>query len=336
MPRLPDLASGFKALREIDLNAIRNQAEAPFHINIIGDAGAGKSTLITQLLSGPGEYNPLHLIPLSEQRFNIDPLIQPYSTAILMLDASQPEPSQAYQVFEKLRSHQVPLIVCYNKADLLLNARNLSTEAFRWFGSEIVLISAIDRNTVLRELVPALLRAYKGREVLLARNLPLLREPVSQKLIEDASFINATYSLATGLAEMNFLIDVPLNMADMLMITKNQALMAYKVSLAFGLPSDWKQTVPKLAAVVGGAFIWRLLARQLVGLIPAVGIIPKVAVSFAGTYAVGQAIYQWCSHNEKVNVGFLQSAYSQALKQGREIARSLLAKRQTQLQNKPA
>ncbi len=327
MPKLPDLISGLKALREIDLNAIRNQAEAPFHINIIGDAGVGKSTLVTQLLSGPGEQDPLRIIPLSEQRLDQNILTQPYSSVILMVDASQPDHSRERQVFEKLLSSQVPLIVAYNKADLLFNTQDLSTETLQWTGTEVVIISARDRNTVLQKLAPALLRAYKGREVLAARHLPLLREPVSQKLIEDTAFINAAYSLATGLAEIDVIVDLPLNMADMLMLTKNQALMAYKIALAYGLPSDWRQTIPKLATVVGSAFLWRLFARQLVGLIPGFGIVPKVAVSFAGTFAIGQGISQWCAHNEKVNPRLLRSTYQKAIEQGREVARSLMAKR---------
>jgi uncharacterized protein (DUF697 family)/signal recognition particle receptor subunit beta len=330
MPRLPDLISGFKTLREVDLNAIRSQAEAPFHIAVIGAAGVGKTTLINQLLAGPGVSDSFQLSPLSEQRLDQDPLIQPHSTVILMLDASQPDHAPKQPTLERLRLSHTPFIICYNKADLLPNSQSLSTEAFRGPGYETVAISALDRQTILQQLVPALLRIYKGREVQLARNLPFLRDTVSQKLIADTCFVNATYSLATGLAEINIFVDLPLNLADLVMLTKNQALMAYKISLACGLSADWRQTIPKLAAVVGGGFLWRTLARQLVGLIPAFGIIPKVAVSFAATYAVGQAIFQWCTHNEEVNPGLLRSAYNKALKEGREVARSLLAKRLAQ------
>ena len=96
--------------------------------------------------------------------------------------------------------------------------------------------------------------------------------------------------------------------------------------MAFDLPSDWRDTIPKLATVVGSAFLWRLTARQLVGLVPAFGIIPKVAVSYAGTYAVGQAIYQWCAYGEKVNPKVLKSIFAQALERGREVAGTLVAK----------
>jgi uncharacterized protein (DUF697 family) len=332
MTRLPDLASGFKALREIDLNSIRNQAEAPFHLAIIGNIGVGKSTLITQLLCGPGVRESLNPVPISEQRLDQELFIQPHSVVILMLDATQPEHLLERQVFERLRSDKVPIIIGYNKsAPLENNPPAIFAEALRWPGSEFIAITASDRQTLLLRLAPALLRIYKRREVLLARHVPMVREPVSRKLIEDTSFINASYSFASGLAEINIFFDLPLNIADMVMLTKNQALMAYKIALSFDLPSDWHETIPKLTAVVGTAFLWRLIARQLVGLIPVFGIIPNVAVSYAGTYTVGQAIYRWCANNEKVNPQTLRSAFNEALKRGREIARTLVTRNESGL-----
>jgi uncharacterized protein (DUF697 family) len=179
----------------------------------------------------------------------------------------------------------------------------------------------------MQNLVPAMLRIYKEREIVLARNLPLFREPVSRKLIEDTCFINAAYSLTSGLAGINLLLTVPLNITDMVVLTKNQTLMTYKIALAFDLPADWRQTIHKLATVVGTAFLWRTIARQLVGLVPVFGVVPKVAVAYAGTYAIGQAIYRWCANNEKVNPQTLKSFYFEALGRGREVARSIANRR---------
>lgn len=333
MPRLPDLASGFKTLREVDLKAIRNQAEEPFHIAIVGDAGAGKSTLINQLLSGPSTPEPALLRPISEHQLNQVIFVQAYSLVILLLDASQSSHLTERPILDKLRSYHVPIIICYNKIDLLQNTQAVSDDSLRWLGSDVIAISATDRDTVFQKLVPVMMRIYKGREIVLARHLPMLREPVSRKLIEDTCFINAAYSLASGLAEMNILLTVPFNAADMVVLTKNQALMAYKIALAFDLPSDWRQTIPKLTAVFGTGFLWRIIARQLVGLVPVVGVVPKVAVAYAGTYAIGQAIYRWCANNEKVSPQTLRAMYSKALVRGREVARSMLSRRRNNRQD---
>jgi len=336
MPNLPDLAGGFKTLREVDLNAIRSQAEWPLHVAVVGDAGVGKSTLIGQLLAGPRPTEPPGLPPVSEHRLDEDFVLQPYSVVLLMLDATQAEHTRERGLFDKLLPHKPPIVICYNKSDLAQNPQAVLNEALRWAGAEVVAIAAPDRDSLLRGLVPAILRANRGREVLLARRLPMLREPVCRKLIDDTCFVNGAYSLTTGLAEINLVLDLPLNVADFVVLTKNQALMAYKIALAMGLPSDWRETVPKLATVVGSAFVWRQLARQLIGLIPAYGIIPKIAVAYAGTYAVGQAIYQWCANGEKLKPETLKTLYAEALERGREVARSLVAKRNAkQLESPP-
>jgi uncharacterized protein (DUF697 family) len=335
MPNLPDLASGFKTLREMDLNAIREQAESPLHVAVVGDAGVGKSTLIGQLLSGPRQMEPPGVPPVSEHRLGENISILAHSSVLLVLDATQAEHPRERQFLDKLTHTKSPVVVCYNKSDLVENAQAVLNEAVRWPGAEVVAIAAPDRNSLLRGLAPAMLRAHRGREVLLARRLPMLREPVCRKLMDDTSFINGAYSLTTGLAEINPVLDIPLNVADIAVLTKNQALMAYKIALATGLPSDWRETIPKLATVVGSAFLWRQIARQLIGLIPAYGILPKIAVSYAGTYAVGEAIYQWCANGEKLRPEALKALYTEALERGREMAQSLMAKHQVKQLESP-
>src|SRR5512136_2170864 len=336
MPNLPDLAGGFKTLRELDLNAIRELAESPVHVAVIGQAGVSKSTLIGQLLTGPRQGEPPGLPPITEHRLDENISLQPYSVVLLVLDATQADHPRERSFFDQLAAHHPPTVVCYNRSDLAQNPQAVLNEALHWPGAEVAAIAAPDRASLLRGLVPALLRAVRGREILLARRLPLLREPVCHKLIDDTSFVNGAYSLTTGLAEINPVLDIPLNVADMVVLTKNQALMAYKIALAMGLPSDWRETIPKLATVVGSAFLWRQVARQLVGLIPAYGIIPKIAVSYAGTYAIGQAIYQWCANGEKLKPEALKSLYSDALTRGRDVARTLVARRKAkQLETSP-
>ena len=328
MLKWPDLAGGFKLLREVDLNAVRRQAEAPVHLAVAGDSTTGKTTLIKQLLSGPGDSGPGGIPPLSEHGLADAIPVQAYSIVLLVLDAAKETHLPEQAIFAALKKSKIPVIVCYNKADLVQeDSQPVMNGAQQWPGAEIAAFAAYDYKSLQKLLVPAILRACPGREVQLARRLPLLREPVCQKLIDDTCFVNSAYSLTTGLAEINVFLDLPLNLADIVILTKNQALMAYKIALAMGLPSDWRETIPKLTAVVGSAFLWRQVARQLVGLIPAYGVIPKIAVAYAGTYAVGQAIYQWCANGEKLQPERLKSLYVAAFKRGREVAQTILAKR---------
>jgi hypothetical protein len=84
--------------------------------------------------------------------------------------------------------------------------------------------------------------------------------------------------------------------------------------------------MPQLAAVVGTGFVYRQLARTLVGLVPGWGVAPKVAVAFAGTYATGEAIYAWCSTGEKLTGEKLKQVYEAAITRGRSLAGALADK----------
>jgi len=327
MPKWPDLAAGFKLLREVDLNAIRRQAESPFHLAVLGGMGAGKSLLINQMLTGPRSHGPELMLPVREYGFEGEMPVSGCTLAMLMVGTPDDDCARAQDVFRQLLRDKIPVVVCYSRHGPAQDSGMSPVSVQAWQGAETVAVDPGDREALIRALSPAMLRACPGREVQLARNLPMLREAVCRKLIDDACMVNSTYSLATGLAEINIFLDLPLNMADIVILTKNQALMAYKISLAMGLTGDWKETIPKMTAVVGSAFLWRQLARLLVGLIPAYGVVPKIAVAYAGTYTVGQAIYRWCANGEKLKTENLKLLYLSALKRGRETAQTVIARR---------
>src|SRR5687768_18549997 len=86
--------------------------------------------------------------------------------------------------------------------------------------------------------------------------------------------------------------------ADSLVLTKNQALLVFKLAAIHGRALDSKmQLAAEIAPVVGAAFVMRNVARALVGLLPGiVSAVPKAAIAFAGTYVVGQSAhyyYRW-------------------------------------------
>ncbi|MBN1375343.1 MAG: hypothetical protein JXA01_04235 [Dehalococcoidia bacterium] len=325
MPKLPDLVSGFKMLKEVDLNAVRSQAEAPLYIMVIGEAGSGKTALIEQLMTGPLQDEPSGLPPITIHRPESVLQFPEGALALLLLDARKADHQNEREVFDRLIAAGVPTVVCYNKVDLA-SGEIVTLNSAIWAGAGTAIITATDRDTLIRELVPSIMRVCKGCDVQLARHLPLLRETVAQKLIVDTCFINATYSLGTGLAELVPVLNLPLNLADIMILTKNQALMAYTITLAMGMKGEWRDTMPKLAAVVGSAFLWRQMARYLTGLIPLIGIAPKVVISYAGTYVIGEAVYQWCANGDKLSAEELKGLYAEALEQGSEAARVLIKK----------
>lgn len=328
MPNLGDIGNFFNTLREVDLNAIREQAEAPLRVLVLGNAGVGKSTLIVQLLNGLRPDLPVGQLPaVGESRLDQRILLNGIHLVLLVLDSTQAVHPREREVFDYLARYQTPTVVCYNKADLAPDPQAVLNEAMTWSPGEVVALAATDRASVLRALTPAVLRLFRGQEVRVARRLPMFREAVCRKLIDETCITNATYSLGSGLAEIIPALDVPLNVGDMVVLTKNQAFMAYKLALAMGLESDWRKTLPELAAVVGGGFVWRQIGRGLIGVVPVWGIIPKVGVAYAGTFVTGQAVYQWCVHGEKLSSAALKKLYGEALERGKQLGRSLLERR---------
>jgi hypothetical protein len=68
------------------------------------------------------------------------------------------------------------------------------------------------------------------------------------------------------------------------------------------------------------------VARQLIGLIPAWGIVPKVAVSYAGTYVVGNVVLQWYLTGRHVDNHQVRQLYAQAFAHGKLLAQNMVKK----------
>jgi hypothetical protein len=78
--------------------------------------------------------------------------------------------------------------------------------------------------------------------------------------------------------------------------------------------------------VIGGGFAWRQMARYLVGLIPGWGIVPKVAISYSGTYVVGQSVLTWYQTGRHLGRKELNALYRSALTRGKQNAERLVAR----------
>ena len=79
--------------------------------------------------------------------------------------------------------------------------------------------------------------------------------------------------------------------ADFIVLSKNQVMMLYKLAAVFGRDlRDLRGILLDVLPVVGAGLLWRTAARQAATWLPvAAGTIPKVAIAYAGTLAVGRA-----------------------------------------------
>lgn len=142
-----------------------------------------------------------------------------------------------------------------------------------------------------RRVVRAVLERAPVLALPLGRRFPSFRDAVAQHVILETSRANAQFALLSGISGTLPLIGGVLGgTADLLVLTKNQALMLAKLAGIHGRDLEDRVALAlEVAPVVGGAFVWRGLARTALGFVPApVGVVPKAVVAFTGTYIEGQ------------------------------------------------
>jgi uncharacterized protein (DUF697 family) len=103
--------------------------------------------------------------------------------------------------------------------------------------------------------------------------------------------------------------------ADFLVLTKNQLMMMYRLAAIYDrdLDNRWR-VYRELAPVVGAGFVWRTTARQIAAVLPfAVGAVPKVAIAYAGTYAIGQAARAYYEYGDRLDSDELAQVYRDGL-----------------------
>src|SRR5690606_6458507 len=155
--------------------------------------------------------------------------------------------------------------------------------------------------------------------------LPVFRQAVAAAIVDETAKANATFALTTGLAETVPVLTAPLNLGDMVVLTKNQLLMGYRILLASGRDGDPRAMIREVLGVLGGGLTFRQIARQLVGLIPVIGLLPKVAVAYGGTWAMGRALTAWALGGEDVTAETVKRYSGEGLERGRAAAQQMLA-----------
>lgn len=335
MPRF-QLMSTIQILREVNLAVIKRDAEGQFSLLVIGSEA--RAAMLAEALGDGGPVHPwLHVLPLPLPEL---PLPSGPELAILTLGQTEPDAVEA-EALRRLRGARIPTLVAVmtdEPVDSTVDTLVRLGEAAR------VVLPAVPYPTVLRgRLAPALLGLAAQRDpdlpLALARQLSLLRELYVHRLIEDVSRANATYAATTGVAELVPGLAIPLTAADIIVLTKNQVVMAYKIALASGKNGSVNSVLGELLGVLGGSLLFRQIARELVGLIPLIGLVPKIAIAYGGTWVIGRATYVYASEGRVMRGHELRQLYDAALQAGRVLAEEIqarLAERTNHTPDEPA
>jgi hypothetical protein len=179
-------------------------------------------------------------------------------------------------------------------------------------------------------LVHKILNKYQDFGVALARHFPPFRRPYVDRVINKTCRENTLFSLATALPDViPNLIELPWALAefasDTAFLTMNQIRMAFLIAAASDREVGYAEQKSEIATVIGSAFGWRALARQLVGKIPfGGGLLGKAAVAYAGTKVLGLSLDRFYSIGYKHTREERDRLYAEAFRQGKELATRIL------------
>jgi hypothetical protein len=180
-------------------------------------------------------------------------------------------------------------------------------------------------------LVHKILNKYQDLGVALARHFPPFRRPYVDRVINKTCRENTLFSLATALPDViPNLIELPWALAefasDTAFLTMNQIRMAFLIAAASDREVGYAEQKSEIATVIGSAFGWRALARQLIGKIPfGGGLLGKAAVAYAGTKVLGLSLDRFYSIGYKHTREERDRLYAEAFRQGKELATRILS-----------
>jgi uncharacterized protein (DUF697 family) len=325
MPGIKDLANVWKNLKEVDLRPFREAALSPVKLAIVGRPGVGRHTLADQMRQDPQRSESKTQTAVLISDLNSVDWVTAAELIILVLDATSNDFSQEQALAKKWVDAGKKVLAFVNKIDLLGNQPLISSPV-GWQMEQVLHGSVLASVFMQREFVPAIMELLPERHLALGRQFPLFRVAIAHQLINETCFANAAYSLSTGVAEVVPIFDIPLNITDMVVLTKAQAFLVYKLGLALGFSTRWQDYLGEFGSVVGGGFVWRQLARMLIGLIPIWGIVPKVAVAYSGTYVVGHVVLQWYLTGRHISNKQMRAMYVQALVNGKKVAQNMVSR----------
>lgn len=175
------------------------------------------------------------------------------------------------------------------------------------------------------------LRRFPDAGIPLARSFSPFRKPFVRSVVTKTARENTLFSLTTALPDViPNILELPWAVAefasDTAFLTMNQVRMAFLLAAASDREIGYREQKAEIASVIGGAFGWRALARQLVGKIPfGAGLIGKAAVAYAGTKVVGLSLDHLYSVGYSYTREERDQLYADAFQQGKKVAAKILS-----------
>ena len=181
-----------------------------------------------------------------------------------------------------------------------------------------------------QQFVLKTLSAHPELGVSLAKSFVPFRKPFIEKTVAKIARENMFFSLTTALPDViPSIIELPWAVAefasDTAFLTMNQIRMAFLIAAASDREVGYLEQKSQIAMIIGSAFGWRALARQLIGKIPfGGGLIAKAAVAYAGTKVLGLSLDHYYSIGFTYTREERDRLYADAFRQGKHAALKIL------------
>lgn len=264
--------------------------------------------------------NPRQVRELSEQPVRVALHAASQESYGRMEDFFLQELSPARRRQSALLLTRAPISPLGQGADISVYDENVSAPAG-------ALIFRPDRTD---QFVHKALKRHEDLGVMLAKSFQPFRRPFVERVIDKTARENALFSMATALPDIiPNIIELPWAVAefasDTAFLTMNQIRMAFLIAAASDREVGYREQKSEIATVIGSAFGWRALARQVVSKVPfGGGLIGKTAVAYAATKVLGLSLDHFYS------IGFTYARderdriYADAFRQGRVVAARIL------------
>lgn len=310
---LGKMSEFWRVLRDINPESVRRDVARGFRLAIVGNCEPGKDVLRKALAPAPGytpdEYLVEEGVPQEGARADTAARADLY---LYVASAETGLTGSDVTWLKHLYLLARPTVLVYAGEGCGSRAAELCRVS-RDLGGLVAAVLTVDPaepDLAERQLADALLSLLPDRALALATRLRALRLDAATRIIVETSRVNAEFALLSNLPANIPVIGAIMGAgADLLVLTKNQAMMIIKVAAVYGhaLDSRWRLAA-ELAPVVGAAFAWRTVSRLLIGAMPSfVAALPKAVIAYGGTYIVGQAARFYFEHGERPSPELQQS-----------------------------
>ncbi|MDQ3692657.1 MAG: hypothetical protein M3464_03380 [Chloroflexota bacterium] len=212
-------------------------------------------------------------------------------------------------------------------------ARSLRDRQMLATGASVVqsyIDDGLESEAALDSLRHSIVRAALDRAPAFGRAFPVFRPAAARAVVNEASMANAQFALISNIPALIPIVGGLASAgADLIVLTKNQMMMMYKLGAMNGRDlHDQFAIIQELVPVVGAGFLWRSIARGASSMLPfAAGTIPKVSIAYAGTMAMGLAAEHFYRTGLRPTRDQLKSFRRQAMKIFRRLPIPLIRQR---------